>query len=92
MKAGGKKQNILENQVYIHITMKNTIKKTYRIGHERIKQLIQTILVGLLSAFALFLGQYFIYHISELLYASILCFIIFIILAIVYLFEPFYGL
>ena len=72
--------------------MKNTIEKTYRIGHERIKQLIQTVLIGLLPAIALFIGQYFINNIIELLYASVLCIIIFMILAIVYLFDPFYGL
>jgi len=92
VKAGGKKQNILKKQVYIHTTMKNTIKKTYQIGHERIKQLIQTILIGLLPAIALFIGQYFINHIIELLYASIICIIIFTILAIIYLIEPSYLL
>ena len=72
--------------------MKNTIKKTYQIGHERIKQSIQTILIGLIPAIALFIGQYFINHIIELLYAFIMCIIIFIILSIIYIFDPFYGL
>ena len=67
-------------------------EKTYHIEKDRVKQLIQTTLIGLISAFALFLGQYFINNIVELLYASIACIILFILLAIVYIVEPFYGL
>lgn len=66
------------------------MKKTYYIAHERIKQLIQTILIGLIPAIALFIGQYFINNIIELLYASIICVSIFVILAIIYVFDSFY--
>ena len=67
------------------------MKKTYQIGKDRVKQLIQTILIGLIPAFALFIGQYFTNSIIELLYASIACIVVFIILAIVYIVEPFHG-
>ncbi|HEC82552.1 MAG TPA: hypothetical protein ENI53_01540 [Thermoplasmatales archaeon] len=62
-------------------------KVKVRINKQKVESYLKIILMGMLTAIAIFVGQWLLYNTFQLLVATILCVIIFVIASGLYLLK-----